>query len=472
VNTSILRSALQLAGLAGLALLSEPLSGLADTAAAGYLGVSEQSALALGSGVVTTTTWLLTPLMFAQTTQIAGFRVAGDHARVQSTVRIAVILAAVWGLVLACAVTMFALTAVGDGDARAYLLVRAAGLPVSAVVLAGYGALRGAGHVSDVTALALGGAVIHVGIVVVSVAMDLGTVGIGAASGLAQLAVTVVGLRLLVRRRLWPRRVTPSCSGPDSWQTSLVAAGLLAVRSVLLGGATLAMTAGAVQSSAVDAAAHLVVYQVWLLVVLAVEGWKSAAQILVSSSRSDTERAAVEKTVLAGSAVLGSASAAAVFAIGPLATQMLSASEEVESAARTIWWLSAFSFVVGAVAFTRDGVEFGRGAFGVNLIRIGLGTGVTVVGAGTTWLTGDLRWMWFGMTIGLLVRAVWPYRSYGRKRHVRTISGSRNPTTSALGFRSVSATSSIPPPVRRSRTRPDLDVGDPATTVHRSGGRP
>lgn len=472
MNTAILRSALQLAGLAGLALLSEPLSGLADTAAAGYLGVSEQSALALGSGVVTTTTWLLTPLMFAQTTQIAGFRVAGDRAGLQAAVRRSAALAAVWGLVLACGVTLFALSTVTEGDARAYLLVRAAGLPVSAVVLAGYGALRGAGRVSDVTGLALGGAVIHVGIVLAATSSNLGIIGIGTASGLSQSTVALVGLWVLKRRDLWSWRKTPSHSGVDNWRASVAAAGLLAVRSAMLGGATLALTAAAVRSSDVNAAAHLVVYQVWLLVVLAVEGWKSAAQILVSSSRSDTERAAVERTVLAGSAVLGSASAAAVFAIGPLAVQMLSASEEVESAARTIWWLSALSFVVGAVAFTRDGVEFGRGAFRVNLIRIGLGTGVTVVGAGTTWLTGDLRWMWIGMTLGMLVRAVWPYRSYGREGHVRAISGSRNPTTSALGSRSVSATSSVLPPVRRSRTRPDLDVGDPATTFHRSGGRP
>lgn len=410
MNTAILRSASRLAGLAGLALLAEPLSGLVDTAAAGYLGVAEQSALALGAGVVTTTTWLLTPLMFAQTTQIARFRGAGDRAGLQAAVRRSAALAAVWGLVLACGVMLFALSAVAEGDARAYLLVRAAGLPVSAVVLAGYGALRGAGHVSDVTALALGGAVIHVGIVVASVSMDLGTPGIGAASGLAQLAVAAVGFQLLVRRGLWPRRTVTSSSGPDRWQTSVAAAGLLAVRSMLLGGATLAMTAAAVRSSAVDAAAHLVVYQVWLLVVLAVEGWKSAAQILVSSSRSDSERAAVERTVLIGSVGLGSVSAVVVFAIGPRAMQMLSASEEVESAARTIWWLSALSFVVGAVAFTRDGVEFGRGAFGVNLIRIGLGTVITVAGAGATWLTGDLMWMWIGMPVGLLLRAVWPYR--------------------------------------------------------------
>lgn len=471
MNTAILRSAIRLAGLAGLALLAEPLSGLADTAAAGYLGVSEQSALALGAGVVTTTTWLLTPLMFAQTTQIAQFRVAGDRAGLQAAVRRSVAIAAVWGLVLACGVTLFALSTVAEGDARAYLVVRAAGLPVSAVVLAGYGALRGAGHVSDVTALALGGAVIHVGIVVTSVAMDLGILGIGAASGLAQLVVAAVGWRISVRRGLWSRTAS-SGSGLDRWQTSVTATGLLAVRSGLLGGATLAMTAAAVRSSEVDAAAHLVVYQVWLLVVLAVEGWKSAAQILVSSSRSDAERSEVERAVLIGSIGLGSVSAAVVFAIGPLAVQMLAASEEVESAARTIWWLSALSFVVGAAAFTRDGVEFGRGTFGVNLIRIGIGTVITVAGAGVTWLTSDLMWMWIGISVGLLARAVWPYRSRRSPGQVGTITCSTNPTTSQLGFRSVSATSSVPPPARRSRTRPDLDEGDPAATFHRSGGRP
>ncbi len=468
VDWAILRSASRLAGLAGLALLAEPLSGLADTAAAGYLGVSEQSALALGSGVVTTTTWLLTPLMFAQTTEIARLRGEGDRARVQAAVRRSVVMAAVWGLVLACGVTLFALSTVADGEARAYLLGRAAGLPISAVVLAGYGALRGAGHVSDVTALALGGAVIHVGIVVAATSSNFGIVGIGTASGLSQSVVVLVGLWVVKRRDLWSWRKSLSDSGVDHWQASVAAAGLLAVRSAMLGGATLALTAAAVRSSDVNAAAHLVVYQVWLLVVLAVEGWKSAAQILVSSSRSDAERSEVERAVLIGSIGLGSVSAAVVFAIGPLAIPMLAAAEEVESAARTIWWLSALSFVVGAVAFTRDGVEFGRGTFGANLIRIGLGTGMTVAGAGATWSTGDLRWMWIGMPLGLVVRAVWPYRSTRRRGHA--LNGDTNPTTSTLGFRSVSTTSSVRPLVRRSRTTPDLDEGDPATTFHRSGG--
>ena len=471
MNPAILRSAVRLAGLAGLALLAEPLSGLADTAAAGYLGVSEQSALALGSGVVTTTTWLLTPLMFAQTTEIARLRVAGDRARVQAAVRRSVAIAAVWGLVLACAVTLFAVT-MTEGDARAYLLVRAAGLPVSAVVLAGYGALRGAGHVPDVTVLASGGAVIHVGIIIAVTSSNVGIIGIGTASGLSQSAVVLVGLWVMKRRDLWSWRKQLSDSGVDHWQASVAAAGLLAVRSTMLGGATLASTAAAVHSSDVNAAAHLVVHQVWLLVVLAVEGWKSAAQILVASAQSTCERRAVEKTVLNGSVVLGCVSAIGVLAVGSGATRMLSASTEVQAAAWSIWGLSALSFVVGAAAFTRDGVEFGRGTYALNLVRIGLGTVVTVAGAGVTWFTGQLSWMWIGMCLGLSVRAVWPYRSSYRPGRGQAISRSGNPTMSALGFRSGSAISSVRPPVRRSRTRPVLDVGDPAPTFHRSGGQP
>ena len=411
MNTAVLRSAARLAGLAGVALLAEPLSGLADTAAAGALGISEQSALALGSGVVTTTTWLLAPLMFAQTTQIAQLRFSGDRAQVQAAVRRSVAIAAVWGLVLGCAVTVFALSTVSDGDSRAYMLARAAGLPVSAVVLAGYGALRGIGRVFDVTALALGGATVHIGIVVVATHQGMGIVGIGTASGLSQLAVAVVGVRILKRRGLltvW----TPSLrTGTDRSQSALGAAGLLAVRSAMLGGATLVMTAAAVHSSAVDASAHLVVYQVWLLVVLTVEGWKSAAQILVSSSQSVHERREVEKTVLIGSMWLGSASAVVVLAIGPWLTRLLSASADVQTAAWSIWWLSALSFVVGAVAFTRDGVEFGRGEFGANLVRIGIGSAITLAGAALTFVQRDLAWMWIGLSVGLLARALWPYRT-------------------------------------------------------------
>lgn len=411
MNPSIVRAAMRLAGLASLALLAEPLSGLADTAAAGRMGVAEQGALALGAGIITTTTWLLTPLMFAQTTEIARLRVAGDHVGMRRAVRRSLALAGAWGIVLACGIVLFAILAVDDGDARGYLLVRAAGLPVSAVVLAGYGALRGGGWIRDVSVLALTGAAVHVGTVVVVTSADLGVTGLGTASGLSQLVVAVIGLRALMFRGLWSRDGSGRASGSTEWRSSITAVGLLAARSAMLGGATVAMTTAAVHAGTDDAAAHLVVYQVWLLAVLVVEGWKSAAQILVSSSVTDQERRITESTVLRASVVLGALAAVAVLLVRPVAVGELSASPAVADIALSIWWLSAVSFVVGAVAFTRDGVEFGWSAYGTNVVRIAVGTVITVGGAAITYVTGDLVWMWIGMPLGLLVRAVWPYRA-------------------------------------------------------------
>lgn len=397
--------AVRLAGLACLALLAEPATGLADTAAAGRLGVGAQASLALGAGLVTTATWLVSPILFAQTTQIARLRAAGRNEEADRTVRSALVAAAVLGLALAAGLAMFAVLGMGP-DARGYVVARAVGLPVTAVVLAGYGALRGAGAMRDVTAIALLGAGLHVLLdVVVVTRTGLGVTGIGLASVLSQGVVVIIVLRQLKVRGLW---VAGSRSGGGEWRGSAAAVGILATRSALLGGAALAMTAAAVGVSPTAGAAHLVTYQFWLLAVLAVEGWKSAAQIMVSSAHSLAEQISIESALMRGSLVLGAAAGLAVLAALPVATDVLAASAEVAGLAGSIWWLSALSLVAGAVAFTRDGIEYGHGAFGRNLLRIAAGTVIWLVGAWGTHLTGDLRYMWAAMPLGLLVRAIGP----------------------------------------------------------------
>lgn len=407
-TASTIVTATRLAGLACLALLAEPLTGLADTAAAGHLGVETQASLAVGAGLVTTATWIVSPIVFAQTTQIARLRSTGRHGEAARLTRSALLAGALFGLVLAGALTAVALFAVDD-DARSYVIVRAVGLPVTAAVLAGYGALRGSSAVGEASVLALIGAALHVGLdVVVVTRTSLGATGIAMASVLSQGVVLVIVLRRLRTRGLWERRGRSGVSAADGqWRGSAAAVAILAVRSAMLGGAALAMTAAAVGISPAAAAAHLVTYQCWLVVVLAVEAWKSAAQIMVSSTPSASARASIESALLRGSVVLGIVAGLIVIASAPLALSFVAADGEVVELARSIWPLSALSLVVGAVAFTRDGIEYGQAAFGRNLMRISIGTTVWLTGAGLTWLTGDLRAMWGAMSLGLLARAIW-----------------------------------------------------------------
>lgn len=56
---------------ASAALVADPLIALVDAAAAGRLGLTSQAALAVGAAGVTSAAWLLNPLLFSQTSEVA-----------------------------------------------------------------------------------------------------------------------------------------------------------------------------------------------------------------------------------------------------------------------------------------------------------------------------------------------------------------------------------------------------------------
>ncbi|MDN5726587.1 MAG: hypothetical protein L0G99_11755, partial [Propionibacteriales bacterium] len=238
---STFATALRLSGLAAIALLAEPLTGLADTIAAGRLGVEEQSSLALGASIATTATWLVAPIMFAQTTEIATLRATGRDTEAARTTGTALLSGTGFGFVLGAILAMVALFAGLTDGARDYLLARAAGLPVMAFAMAGYGALRGSKAVHSVSLLALSGAAVHIGLDIVSVlGTSLGLAGLGLASVAAQLLVAVLVGRTLARRGLLTIGSRHGSRHGSAWRRSAVAVLVLSVRAATLGMAAVA----------------------------------------------------------------------------------------------------------------------------------------------------------------------------------------------------------------------------------------
>ena len=415
---SPVRRAVRLASFAGLALLAEPLTGIADTAAAGALGVEDQASLALGAGVVMATTWLIVPVLFAQTTMVARLYVSGRVGEAARAVVGGLLAAAAVGAVVAAALVFIAVFVDISSDARGYLLARAGGMPVMAIVMSGYGALRGSNGVRTVTVVALGGAAVHVALDVVVVAYTgLGIAGLGLASALSQVVVALLVLHALRTRGLLPLSVRGLRS--VAWRSSATAVGLLAARAAVLGLTILTLTATAVSIGSVEGAAHQVTFQFWLFAVLAVEGWKSAAQILVSSSTTPEEQRQVEQTMMRCSVVLGLGAALVTLACTPV-IGLLAANDDVTELARTIWWPAALSLALGAIAYTRDGIEYGHAEYAANLVRILPGTLIWLVGAWIAHSTGRVEWIWWGITAGLLVRALWASGTPNRPEISRT----------------------------------------------------
>lgn len=429
--TTAIRTAARIAAFAALALLAEPLTGVADTIVAGRPGVGEQSSLALGASVATTATWLISPILFAQTTEVARLRATGridDAARHTCS---GLTSAAAFGLILCLGlVAVVAFGDLGPGPAG-YLLARAAGLPVMAVVMAGYGALRASNAVHLVAVLALSGAGIHVLLDLASAAWTpLGVTGVGLASVTSQLIVACLLTVTLRTRGLWMGSPATGRT-PSAWRQSAGAVGVLAARSSALGGAAIAMTSTAVGISPTTGAAHQVTYQFWLLVVMVVEGWKSAAQILVSATTTTPERLRIESTLMRFSVCLGLGAGLTMEALSSVIIDAMSADPAVAHTARSIWTLSAASLLVGAVAYTRDGIEFGRGTYTPNLLRTLVGTSVWLLGAVATYVTEDVRLIWWAMFGGLAVRAALPFGAFAYPARLRQ----RYPSNASMASR-------------------------------------
>jgi len=107
-----------------------------------------------------------------------------------------------------------------------------------------------------------------------------------------------------------------------------------------------------------------------------------------------------------GALVLGAAAAALVLLTMPVLPAVLGADAATAEQARRLWPLAAASLLVGAVAFTRDGVEFGLGGYGRNLARTAAGMVAWLGGAAVALAAGDLVWVWVGVLAGLAVRAI------------------------------------------------------------------
>lgn len=254
-------------------------------------------------------------------------------------------------------------------QARTFIGIRACGLPLLAFVLAGHGALRGRGDVRGSAAIALGAAALHTAGAVTVLVTGLGLpqlalVGVGAQT----LAALAIAVRL--RSGALLQRGRPNRAELVDGLAALRRAGPLALRGVGLGVSTSALTAAAASIGPAQAAAHLVTYQVWLLVALALEGWKAATQVIVAQDRAlpPAVQRAQARTLEGGAAVLG-------------------------------------GFAGRSVAFTRDGVQFGLRRYRANAARTLRGCSVWL-GAAAAAITGELTVLWAGFVLGLVVRAI------------------------------------------------------------------
>lgn len=394
-------------------LIANPLYLLLDTAVVGRLGTAELAALAAGTTIQSIVTTQLTFLSYGTTARSsrlygAGKRSAAVAEGVQATwVALAVgfaIAVLVWLLAQPLGVWLTHDVATGAAAAQ-WMRVAVCAVPLTLVIMAGNGWMRGVQNTRLPFAITLCGLVpgaailpalvAHYGLVGSAIANVIG-MGIAAALFLIVLARehargsggswrpqwSVIRQQLILGRDLILRSL--------SFQISLLAAAAVAGR---FGVATLA--------------AHQILLQLWNLLTLVLDSLAIAAQTLTGAALGTGQVAraiAVAKRTTKYSTVFALILALA-FAVGAGPIQAIFTQDQVVLADLVVpWWLLIAMILVGGVVFALDGVLLGASdaKFLRNL------TIISVLGAFVpmTVLSAQLGWGLTGIWVGHLASVV------------------------------------------------------------------
>ena len=285
------RELLRLAVPAVGALVAEPLYLLADTAVVGHLGTSPLAGLAVASGVLLFAYGMCIFLAYGTTASVARLTGAGRPELAAAQAVQGLWLAASLGVALAVRGTWFGQRLLGllgaEGtvldQAGTYLRISLLGAPAMLVMLAGVGYLRGRRDTVRPLWVAVGTAALNL---ILEVVLIYGFgLGIGA-SAAATVGAQWIGAGCYLAWIGSEVRCYEVSLGPD-WSAlrrlALVSTDLM-VRNLSLGGTFLVGTSVAARIGAAPVAAHQVVFLVWMMLALIMDGLAIAAQAMVGTA--------------------------------------------------------------------------------------------------------------------------------------------------------------------------------------------
>ncbi len=361
----------RLAGPAFVTLLAEPLYLLADTAVVGHLGTAQLGGLAVASAVLLSSYSLCIFLAYGTTAAVARLLGAGDRRAAASQAVQGLWLGASVGVVLALVLAVagsplvHALGATGAvaTNALIYLRISLVGLPFLLLMLAGTGYLRGLQDTRTPLLVAIGTAILNLGLELFLVlGLDQ---GIGA-SALGTVIAQVVGGLVYVYAVRKGARADGVQMAPDfAAQRRLLRVGAdLVIRTAALRGSLVALIAVATRIGRVDVAAHQIAFEVWNLLAMALDSLAIAGQAMVGrllgAGDAVGARAAATRLLVLG--LVGSLILAAGLALAsPVLPQLFSPDPAVaQLAAFLLLWVAVLQPLC-AVAFVLDGVLIGAG---------------------------------------------------------------------------------------------------------------
>lgn len=391
--------------------------GLVDTAVVGRIGAVELGALGLAVAVLATVSWVCNFLVFGTTSTVA--RAAGAQQqglagqRVSHAAQVAVVLGSLAAVVLlvGAPALLRLLGAVDElvAPGTTYLRIRAVGVPFLLLGFVGHGAFRGVADTRTPLVIAVGANLLNVGLTLwLVLGLGLGLAGAAWATVAAE-AVAAAMFAALITRTGLPLR---GHGRPDRAQLRALAVVsrdlVLRTGGLLLG--LLAISAAAARHGAVTAAAHQVLFQVFLLLSFLMDGFAVAAQALVAQALGAGDRAearAVARSTVGWGVAGGVIMTAGLLAGAELLPRILTDDAPVLAAVATTWWLVALAQIVNGPVFALDGVLMGAEDYAflrtwtvVAAIVGGLGGQLVIT------LGGGLLGLWLAVEVMMLVRLV------------------------------------------------------------------
>jgi len=288
--------------------------------------------------------------------------------------------------------------------------VRAIGVPFMLAAFVGHGAFRGAGDTRRPLVVVVVANLVNLGLNLLLVfVLGWGLVGIAAATVAAEV-ITAVWMWLMAVRRLG---FDLSGHGfPDRRQVGALAVVSrdLFLRTAGLVGAIAVISAAAARVGTDTAAAHQVIWQVYLLLSFLLDGLAVAAQTIMGRAAGAGDRSLLRATVtdstrwalgvgivLGGVLLAGRDVFVAAFTQDPAVVALVA----------TAWWLPAIAMPLHALVFVLDGLLMGAEDY--RFIRTWTITG-SVLGAvmaqvGVS-LGAGLLWLWVSYEVVMLLRGV------------------------------------------------------------------
>jgi putative MATE family efflux protein len=398
-------------------LVADPLLGAVDTAVAGRLGSSQLGALGLAVGILAAVTWIFNFLVLGTTTTVAHARGRGDDLaagrRVAHAGVAAVALGVIVGIILA--VTAPAIVrGFGAVDELVqptvdYLRVRAVGVPFMLLGYVGHGAFRGVENTRTPLIVVVAANLLNGALDVILVfGLGFGLAGIAWATVAAEV-LAVIAFAALIRRAGLPLTGHGLPSRQQIRDLVIVSRDLVIRTGGLLAG-FLAITAAAARVDAVTAAAHQVIWQVFLLVSFMMDGFAIAAQALVGGAlgRGDTEDArATARALIVWGVAGGTLTGLALLAGEPVVTRLFTTDAAVLAAIGSAWWLASLGHGINGVVFVLDGVAMGAADFRYLRTWTALAalTAAVLAQVGVS-LGGGLLWLWICAELLMVMRGV------------------------------------------------------------------